>query len=187
MRWYAIVFSLCLVLTAAKTFAVMTALSTDQITKSSDIVIRGVVQGVESYWAEDGKAIMSRATISVVEEVRGQNIPHQVVVEFAGGEIGDLGYRVSDSVVFEEGEETLLFLRRPARVSKAVESTPGGKDQLGDQPSVYEMVGKAQGKYTIDRLGIARKRGFSVVGEPGAIDNNLPVEELIRKIKEANK
>lgn len=187
MRWRTIIFSLCLIFVAAKSSAVMTALTTDEITKSSDVVIRGMVQRVESYWSDDGKTIMSRATISVVEEVRGQNVPHQVVVEFAGGEIGDLGYRVSDSVVFEEGEETLLFLRRPARVSKAVESTPGGKDQLGDQPSVYEMVGKAQGKYTIDRLGIARKRGFSVVGEPGTIDNNIPVEELIRKIKEANK
>ena len=181
MRWYAIILTMCLVFIAGKSSAVMTALTTNEITKSSDIVIRGVVQGIESFWSEDGKTIMSRATISVGEVVRGQNVPHQVVVEFPGGEIGDLGYRVSDSVVFESGEDTLLFLRRPVRRSGTVESSPG------EQPTRYEMVGKAQGKYTIDPSGIARKRGFSVIGKPGSIDNNIPVEELIGKIKEANK
>ncbi|MDY0042202.1 MAG: hypothetical protein RBS57_17970 [Desulforhabdus sp.] len=187
MRGSALVFFLCLILTAATASAVMMALTTDEITKSSDIVIRGTVQRVESYWSDDGKSIMSRATVLVIEKIRGRIVPHQVVVEYAGGEIGDLGYRVSDSVSFEEGEDTLLFLRGPIARNKPVQAAPGSQDQLVDQPEGYEMVGKAQGKYTIDHLGIARKRGFSVVGKPGTIDNNIPVEELIRKIKEADK
>lgn len=181
MRWSAIIFACCLAFVAADASAVMTPLTTDQITKSSDMVIRGTVQNVECFWSEDGKTIMSRATISVNEVVRGQIVPSQLVVEFEGGEIGGLGYRVSDSAAFEVGEDTLLFLRQRARGSAAVQSGPAG------QPDRFQLVGRAQGKYTIDPQGIARKRGFSVVGDSNLIDNNIPVQELMRKIREANK
>jgi hypothetical protein len=46
-------------------------------------------------------------------------------------------------------------------------------------------VGKAQGAYRIDNKGIARKSGFSLVSGKEIIDNNISVDALIKKIKEA--
>ena len=48
---------------------------------------------------------------------------------------------------------------------------------------MYSIVGNAQGKYTVDKEGIARKSGFSVISGEDMIDNNIPVEKLIEKIR----
>jgi hypothetical protein len=44
-------------------------------------------------------------------------------------------------------------------------------------------VGKAQGKYTVGKDGMARKQGFSVGAGREAVDAEIPVDVLIEKIK----
>ena len=67
-----------------------------------------------------------------------------------------------------KGEKLILFLET------------GKSRQDGN---VFNIVGKAQGKYTIDNNGIARKGGFSVISGEEIIDNNIPVDILINKIR----
>lgn len=175
-----------LLLSSLEAHAVMTPMSTDELTRGSQLVVRGTVTRVESYWSEDGKAILSRAYVSVTDVIRGEDVPPEVVVEFEGGEVGDVGYRVSDAAEFREGEDTLLFLTDSPIPHTTRPSQPGGNARTTSQIKARGLVGKAQGKYSIDHSGIARKRGFSVLGEPGTIDNNIEVEKLIGKIKKAS-
>ena len=67
-----------------------------------------------------------------------------------------------------KGEKVLLFL-------KAGKSKKDG--------AAYNLVGKNQGKYVVTADGIARKNGFSIEGEKEMIDNNIPVDALIEKIR----
>jgi hypothetical protein len=89
------------------------------------------------------------------------------MVEYEGGEIGDIGLRVSDQSPLIKGEKVILFLR-------------SGKSKK--EGAAYNIVGKGQGKYVIDADGIARKGGFSIAGGKEDIDNNIPVDKLIEKI-----
>lgn len=149
-------------------YAVMFGLSTEDLTRGSEMVVEGDVEDVQSQWSEDGKTIFTRVTIVIRESVKGVMTEKKVVVEHEGGEVGDIGLKVSDVAVFRKGQRVLLFL-------KSGRSRGGGH--------VYNVVGKAQGKYTIDKEGIARKSGFSLIRGQEAVDNNIPLDVLKEKIK----
>ena len=89
-------------------------------------------------------------------------------MEYGGGEIGNIGMKVSDqsAVPLRKGERVLLFLK-------------SGKSKKDGQ--AYNIVGKGQGKYSIDAKGIARKSGVAIMGSKENIDNNLLLDELIEK------
>jgi hypothetical protein len=148
--------------------AIMKALSTEKLTRTSQIIILGKVGSVKAQWSEDGKKIVTRAFVTITEVIRGKTTGRNVVVEYDGGEIDGIGLKVSDVSPLYSGERVLLFLR------------PGKKDE---NVVTFNVVGKAQGKYTVGRDGIARKKGFSLMGEKYLVDNHVPLDELIRKIR----
>ncbi len=149
--------------------AVMRALSTDELTRSSEAVVEGDVVRVTSFWTPDGKAIMSRATISVVDVVRGAADQKTLTVEFEGGEVGDVGMGVSDMATVSSGQRVLMFLR---------------KKKASPDASTYEIIGRAQGLYKVGADRIARKGGFSLMpGSGKVVDNNLDVDLLKEKIR----
>jgi hypothetical protein len=65
--------------------------------------------------------------------------------------------------------------------------TPGG--QVGDlrltvsDEPVYEMLDKAQGKYSIGEDGLARKAGYRLLAVDESDDTALPLIELTARIK----
>ena len=154
---------------ASESPAIMKALTTEKLTRNSMIVILGEVEDLQCQWNENGEKIVSCATVAITEVIRGNSINKRLVVEYEGGEVGEIGLKVSDVSPLMKREKVLLFLK-PMKNDKNINR--------------FNMVGKAQGKYTIDDNGIARKRGFAVMGEKWRIDNDISLEELIRKIKE---
>ena len=56
--------------------------------------------------------------------------------------------------------------------------------EVGD---IYQITGNAQGHYTIDSQGIARKGGFSLIQREDVVDNNIPLDTLINKIRGVEK
>ena len=149
--------------------AIMIGLSTEQLTKASRTVIMGKVLDVNSQWNETGDEIVTRAVVAVKEVIRGGvNKEEQVIVEYEGGEVGKIGLKVSDSPTLGKGENVVLFL-------KPFKETKTGL--------IRRIVGKAQGKYTIGEDGIARKAGFDILKGEDAVENNLPVNELVNRIR----
>jgi hypothetical protein len=148
--------------------AVMTALSTDELARQSDVVITGGVASVSAFWTSGRQSIVTKAVVNVTEVVRGATPKVVVVVECDGGEADGIVVGVSDAPRFAAGEKVLLFL-------KASKSKHDGSD-------VYVVAGGAQGKYVING-GVAIKGGFSAAGDTSAIDNNLPAAQLVDKIK----
>jgi len=146
----------------------MEGLSTEELTRSSELVIEGDVKDVTAEWSKDGKTIISRSTIITTNIIKGKIIQEVIAVEHDGGEIGDIGFHVSDVEPLRKGEKVILFLKT------------GESKKYGN---ALKIVGNAQGKYTIGKDGIARKRGFSVITGEEKIDNNIPVEELVDKIR----
>jgi hypothetical protein len=155
---------------SSSSFAIMKVLSTEELTKASDIVMVGEVENIEAQWSKDEKTIFTSANIVINSIIKGATKQAMITVEYEGGEIGDIGLQVSDQSSFMKGEKVILFLK----------SGKSKKDGF-----IYNIVGKNQGKYLIGEDGVARKGGFSVIGQKDNIDNNIPVDELIEKIKKA--
>ncbi len=180
-RYIADILFLCFfVAYSSPALGVMIGLSTEELATGSDIIVVGSVKSVESMWSEDGKIIISRAKIIVNSVISGKWDKDILTVEYMGGEVGDIGLQISDVKPLKEGEKLLLFLK----------IKNGSKQQFGRNLApftggeVYHtIVGNAQGQYTISPEGIAKKDGFSVMQGGELIDNDIPLEVLIDKIR----
>jgi hypothetical protein len=158
----------------------MMGLSTEELTNSSNLIVIGSVQGVESMWSEDGKGIISRAIIIVNSVISGKWDKEVLHVEYNGGEVGDIGLKVSDVKPLKQGDNLLLFLKIKNGQKQKIE---GNYAPLINEQIYHSIVGKAQGQYTITPQGIAKKDGFSVIRGSEFIDNDIPLEVLIDKIR----
>ena len=157
-----------IVLFSHHALAIMIGLTTEQLTKASQTVIMGQVENVTFQWSQGGRSIVTRATVAVDEIIRGNLNENQVIIEYEGGEVGEIGLKVSDAPSLMKGENVILFL-------ETKNDTRGGL--------IRKIVGKAQGKYSIGADGVARKMGFTVVRGKNAIDNSLPVNQLVDRIR----
>jgi hypothetical protein len=159
---------LTLCICALRAEAIMKGLSTEELARASDIVVMGEIESVDPMWSNDGTAIVTRASLVIAEVIRGKASQQRIAIEYEGGEIGDVGMKVSDSALLIKGERVLLFLK---------------PDKNRKDGKVHRIVGKGQGRYTIGEDGIARKKGFALLYGGEAVDNGISVDRLIEKIK----
>jgi hypothetical protein len=160
-----------LLIPAPSVEAMMMGLSTAKLTRDSELVVMGKVLDVRSHWADNGRKIRSTAHVQVKKFLKGSTPVVQVMeVVYDGGEVGDIGMKVSDVSPLRKGEEVILFLKKGR-----------GHTERG-----YHIVGKGQGTYRVEN-GIARKGGFSIARGHEQIDNDIPVPDLIDKIKKADR
>jgi hypothetical protein len=157
-----------LTFSSAPAFALMLGLSTEKLARDSELIITGDVEDTEAHWTSDKTSIMTTAVISITEIIKGRAKEKKIQVMYPGGEVGDIGMKVSDEAPLHRGERVLLFLAPESRFSAG---------------SAYRISGRAQGKYTIGYDQIARKRGFSLADGDERLDTALPVETLKEKIK----
>ena len=149
-------------------WAVMEGISTEDLARGSDLVVLGDVESAAASWSSDHETIFTTAIVAVTEVIKGRTVSQKIEIEYPGGEVGDIGMRVSDEPGMEKGEKVLLFLKHVIRP---------------DETHKYNLVGKAQGKYSIGPDGVARKKGFSLGGDTKQIDAEVPLDTLIEKIK----
>lgn len=147
--------------------ALMKGLSTEELTGEADVIIEGDVMQVSSYWNDDHTSIYTEAVVVVNEPIKG-SAATLIRVRHEGGEVGNVGLKISDMESFQNGERVLVFLK---------------SDQNKIKEDVYVPVGKAQGKYRIDHNGIARKHGFSLAYDEDMVDNDIPVSVLKDRIR----
>jgi len=130
-----------LALVVPQSDAYMRQVSMDYLAKHSDNIIRGTVVGMRSYWTPNHRAIYTDVTVSVDAQYKGRVGARQVTVTIQGGEVGEIGLRVSDMPVFRKGEDVILFLNRKG--------------------PVFEVNSLYQGKYTVER-GLVKEKDVRV-------------------------
>ena len=165
---FVLVALIIIVCSACKSSAVMLGMSTSNLANNADLIITGNVLNTKSDWTDDKKSIYTIATVDVDEVIKGKSFSKRIKVIYEGGEVDGIGLKLSDAVSLSEGERVLLFL---------------SKKQNKTKEDAYKIFSNAQGKYTINNDNIAKKSGFSIASGEVLIDNNLPVSELIDKIK----
>jgi hypothetical protein len=97
----------------------------------SELVVRGKVVGVRSYWNDTRTKIFTETTIAADEAYKGRT---GAVVRLTqlGGTVDNMRVTVAGAVQWKPDEEVLLFLEP---------YTPG----------TYQVTGFSQGKFTIER------------------------------------
>ncbi len=141
----------------SQTSALMVRKSIEELTSEADSILIGKVKEIESRWNEERTLIYTYVTISVSQYTKtlsGVGEVQEIIVRVRGGEVGDIGLKVSDTPQFREGEEVFLFLR--------MEKLP-----------LFSVAGLFQGKYTIED-GIAKNRILGV---------EIPLDSFISQIK----
>jgi hypothetical protein len=127
-RWLALLAGmLCLPAGATSVLGV----DLDQLTRQSDLVVRGVVKSKESRWSGDGRRILTDVQVEVAEPLKG-SAARTVTVQQPGGVVGEIGQRVDGLAELNVGEEVVLFLER-----------------FGAQH--FQVTGAAQGKFRVER------------------------------------
>ena len=142
---------------APQASALMVRKNIEELTFQADSILIGKVQKIESRWNEEKTLIYTYVTISVSQYTKALSSAKQfeeIIVRVRGGEVGDVGLRVSDTPEFREGEEVFLFLKK--------ESLP-----------LFSVTGLFQGKYTIEG-GIARNNMLGV---------EIPLDDFVSQIK----
>ncbi|UCC39655.1 MAG: hypothetical protein JSV96_18065 [Candidatus Aminicenantes bacterium] len=159
--------------------ALMVELSLKELTVGADAIILGEVKKVQSQWSVDGSIILTIATLQVHEMLKGEISSSQIIIQYPGGEVGDIGLKVSDTPSFGLEEKVLVFLKSITNLS-STEHSP--VVCLNIFPS-FSTFGAAQGKYSIDKDGIAQKSGYALISKEDERDMSLPLADLKLKIK----
>jgi hypothetical protein len=116
----------------------------------AQIVLRGVVVSVRSYWNQDRTMIYTENRISVQEYIKGSG-PGEVTLTIPGGRVGDEALIVSDAPRFKVGEHVVLTLADSDRVVGG----PDGVFRLTSAPD--DMVKSANER---DRLFLQWLRDY---------------------------
>ena len=107
------------------------ARSPEQLGATSTLVVRGRVAELSSFWNESETKILTEVEIEVDANHKGQ-APTRLRVLQMGGVVGNVKMTVAGSLVWNPGEDVLLFL----------------EDSL---PNRFRVAGFSQGKFTVER------------------------------------
>jgi hypothetical protein len=145
----------------------------------SQLVVRGEVVGVRSYWNEKKTKIFTAARIAVGETFKGSGASSIDVVQL-GGIVGNVKMTVQGALSWKEGEDVVLFLE------------PYDGPSAG--PAAYQVSGFSQGKFTVGRdprtgksyVNRPESPGAELVSAPGSGSpepsskvENVPIEQFI--------
>jgi len=156
-----------------------------EITTQADVIVLGTVESVESGWSDDGRIIVTRATVTVERSLKG-GPRTRVVVETPGGRVGDLAMVATGAPVFHAGERLVLFLE-PAgatagggRLHGVVGWNQGGMIVRRDRRTGRDLVeDRTAGTLFLDQQGKPVGPGRSGRG-PAELQNLLrEVERLV--------
>lgn len=103
---------------------------------NSERVVQGRVIGVESFWNEDGRLIVTEATVRVSDTIVGTSTA-LVTVRVPGGTVNDLRVEAAGFPSFAAGQDVILFLS----------SSDRGNFQrvVGHQQGHFEVVERNDG------------------------------------------
>jgi len=102
---------------------------TDFVVNSNSAVV-GTVSAIDVRWNEDNTLIQTYVTLDVSQQVAGETLPAQIVLEEMGGRVGRMATRVEGVPVYRLGEQVFVFVERI--------------------DSKYRTLGFYQGKYTLE-------------------------------------
>jgi hypothetical protein len=170
---------LALGLCGAPAGALMIKAPLADLVAGAEAIVLGRVTDVRCSWSLDGNLIVTVVSIQIQQTLKGRTSAPTIIIQTPGGQIGDLRLDVSDAPRFRTEESVLVFLKSPRPGFSPANSILA----LRSAGRVYEILEKAQGKYSIDADGMAQKNGYHLLAPDTAGDASLPLSELKLRIR----
>jgi len=155
---------------SASTFV---AMSDEALVASSQAVVVGEVVQVDSFWNQDGTAVLTEATFQVGQTFAG-SAPATVKVRTFGGSVGDVRIEAIGFPTFEVGEHMVLFLEQGAE-------------------GTYRVTGYQLGQYRVrkNETGVvtaypALEHGVQLLqidGTPAPAPKVMPLHALAERVR----
>lgn len=149
-------------------------LSLDSLGSRSDLIATGRCVSKRVHFNLDKTRIYTDWTVAVESVIKG-GAEGQIVIRQFGGEISDIGMKMTGTARFEQGEEVLLFAYK-------------------GEEGVMRLVGLGQGKFKIvtdkatgEKYALRDTSGLLLVsddkGEKTRIPTPVKLSDLIERIK----
>lgn len=164
-RWPACVLCIGLLALGAVERATATsylAVSFDDLLAKADMIFVGDVLDVRPFAVEsrEGTVIMTRVTFVVRDPLLGTSSTLEIL-EFMGGELGDIGQRVAEMPTFKPGDRRVVFAKRERSINPIVGFTQGLMKIAQDDAGLDVMM-TSTGEPLARTEDIGRPRGTGV-------------------------
>jgi len=153
-----------LVFSLTESKAQVKKMSAKDLTEASTTVLYGNCKKIKCEWNESRSAIFTYITIAPEGYIKG-SLGSEVIVAVPGGRVDDILYEVSETPVFMEGEDAVVFIW----------TNPKGKNLV---------TGGYQGKMKIEK---DTKTGKRFVTDPDIDSETGTVNMISGQIKQAEK
>ncbi len=138
------------------------AVSFNDLLARADMIFVGDVLDVRPFAVEtrEGSFIKTRVTFVVRDALWGTSSTLEIL-EFAGGEIGDIGERVAEMPTFTPGDRRVVFARRDRSINPIVGFTQGLMRVTRDEAGL-DVILTSTGEPLARTEDIGRARGTGV-------------------------
>jgi len=157
----------------------MIKLPLKKLATEAEAIILGEVKDIKCQWSIDHSVILTIVTVNIHEILKGNINNSQILIQHPGGEVGDIGLKVSDMPSFKQNEIVLVFLKS---ISDPIDTKNSPMIALNFLPS-FSVFGSVQGKYSIDSNGIAHKGGYRLISKDQEQEKSISLKNLKAKIK----
>jgi hypothetical protein len=128
--------------------SVVVALSVEELTARSDVVVLGEVASVDTHWSSDHRHLFRRIIVRARETWKGAAGPGaEVALVVPGGELDGVNETVIGEPVLREGDVGAFFLE------------PAG--------NTHRIVGLSQGFFRQESQGLVQHTGDLALARPG--------------------
>ena len=111
------------------------AMDSINLMEKASYILVGKVENIESHWDEERNSIYTYIKVYVEERIKGTIQDKYVVIKHRGGEVGNIGLRVSGEPHFLLGEKIKVFLKLEERGEFTVLGGWEGKVSLNSPAS----------------------------------------------------
>lgn len=114
---------------------IVVPMTIEEMAVEAALVARGRVVNTQAAWDDAHRRIYTYTEIQILERIHAPSaVPDSIVVRTLGGEVGNIGMKVSGTPKFTMGEEVVVFLRL---------------DPI--DPQQFQVIGMSQGKFHVER------------------------------------
>jgi hypothetical protein len=119
----------------------------EELISGADVIIIGTVAEDSSYWNDTRTEIYTSVILTVEENLKFAVSQDRIIITIPGGEVDGIKQWISGSPVFDQGEQTLVFLKK---LVKAQIPHTQALDQLLLEEQ-YGVCGGHRGKFSIQQ------------------------------------
>jgi hypothetical protein len=101
-----------------------------QLIREAESIVLGTVVGQHSYWNDENTLIYTDFTIRVEHQLKDVGSDSLIIVNVIGGEVDDVGLKVSNEASLTIGERILLFLKAADEIRMKIIRGDQGKSTI---------------------------------------------------------